>query len=91
MEYPMSFDREDVTIDVVVELTCTYKGHPGRGPSLDGPGDPPEPPEFDAKVTKAVLTNPETMEETPVNLTPEEERKAFNDAMDQAMNEDWWR
>lgn len=45
-------DEEDV--DVYIEFEVTSWGSLGCGPSLEYPGDPPEPPEFDIiKVVRA--------------------------------------
>ena len=43
-------DEEDV--DVCIWFEVTYWGHPGSGPALEHPGDPPEGPEFE--ITKVV-------------------------------------
>lgn len=42
----ITYGDED-NLEVLVEYTVTYWGYPGSGPSFSGPGDPPEPPEFE--------------------------------------------
>lgn len=42
---PLNFMGHDFIAEV--EYQVTYAGHPGTNPSLDYPGDPPEPPEYE--------------------------------------------
>jgi hypothetical protein len=73
-------DEDEIQIAVDVELKMTYKGHPTVLPSLNYPGDPPEPPEFD--LIKMVALEG-------ITLTQEEQDKAYDLAVEAACEDMW--
>ena len=46
-----------VPLEADVDYTVTYRGHPGVGPSLSYPGDPPEPPEWNVDAVRLRRTD----------------------------------
>ena len=40
--------KEPTTLEISVDVQMKSSGSPGSGPTLSGPGEPPEPPEFEA-------------------------------------------
>lgn len=75
----ITLDGEDV--DVEVSYTVTYWGHPGTGPSLSHPGDPPEAPEFE--IDKIVADGHELV----WNELPEKVQEQIDTAVYEDLNE----
>lgn len=68
-------DEEDV--DVLIEFEVTHWGNGGTPPSLEYPGDPPEPAEF--YITKVIRDDDGRDITTEVDALPNEYRRKIED------------
>ncbi len=71
-----SIIHEYQEVEYQIHYEITSRGHPGRGPSLSGPGDPPEGPEWElTSVEQAVYLpdnrDPEWVDIRKTGLSPE--------------------
>lgn len=48
-EVDFTVGDKELTVTLLCDVKCTYAGHPGSGPSLSGPGEPAEGPEFETE------------------------------------------
>jgi hypothetical protein len=66
------------SLDVEWDYTITSHGSPGTSPSLNYPGDPPEPPEFDLELIEVTMGT-DKLGENPLEIPKWLESLILND------------